>query len=109
MYILAFVFSKKTINTYLKLKIRVACREFLAFEYVDIVFFQNKTDDYLYLCIRNLAFKTGFSVNNINLYLCWQVDDTKWILCCQKIGVKYAYLRFLMYKYDFFLLLLKFE
>ena len=30
--------SKKTINTYLKLEIRVACREFLAFKYVVIVF-----------------------------------------------------------------------
>ena len=33
---------KKTINTYLKLKIRVACREFLAFKYVVIVFFETK-------------------------------------------------------------------
>ena len=32
-----FFFSKKTINTYLKLEIRVECREFLAFKYV--VFF----------------------------------------------------------------------
>ena len=29
-------------NTYLKLEIRVACREFLAFEYVVIVFFETK-------------------------------------------------------------------
>ena len=43
-------------------------------------------------------FKTGFSVHNIHLYLCCQVKDTKWILCCRKIGVKSAYLRFLMYK-----------
>jgi len=43
MYILASVFfSKKTINTYLKLEIRVACREFLAFKYVDIVIFETK-------------------------------------------------------------------
>ena len=46
--------SKKTINMYLKLEIRVACREFLAFNYVVIVFFSKKTDDYLYLYIRNL-------------------------------------------------------
>jgi hypothetical protein len=32
------------------------------------------------------------------LYLCWQVEDTKWILCCRKTDVKCAYLRFLMYK-----------
>jgi hypothetical protein len=44
MYILAsvFFFSKKTINTYLKLEIRVACREFLAFKYKVIVFFETK-------------------------------------------------------------------
>ena len=34
--------SKKTINTYLKLEIRVACREFLAFKYVVIVFFSKQ-------------------------------------------------------------------
>ena len=35
------------------------------------------------------------------MYLCWQVADTKWILCCRKTDVKCAYLRFLMYKvYD---------
>ena len=35
-------FSKKTINTYLKLEIRVACREFVAFKYVVIFFFETK-------------------------------------------------------------------
>ena len=44
-------------------------------------------------------FKTGFSVNNINLYLCGQVENTKWILCNPKIGSKCAYLRFIMYNY----------
>ena len=39
---------------YLKLDIRVACRGILAFRYVVIVFLRNKTDDYLYLYIRNL-------------------------------------------------------
>ena len=43
MYILASVFfSKKTINTYLKLEIRVVCKEFLAFRYVVIVIFETK-------------------------------------------------------------------
>ena len=46
-----------------------------------------------------LAIKSGFSVHNVLLYLYWQVEGTKWILCCQKIDVKCAYLRFLMYKY----------
>ena len=27
----------------------------------------------------------------IRLYLCWQVEDTKWILCCRKTDVKCAY------------------
>ena len=33
MYILASVFFQKDGNTYLKLEIRVVCREFLAFSY----------------------------------------------------------------------------
>ena len=50
MYILASVFfSEKTINTYLKLEIRVACREFLAFKYVVIVFFETK-QMIIYIC-----------------------------------------------------------
>ena len=52
-------------------------------------------DYYLYLYIRNLAFKTSLSVNNIHCYLHGQVENTKWILCDRKIGVKCAYLRFL--------------
>ena len=35
-----------------------------------------------------LAFKTGFLVQNINLYLCGQVENTKWILGSRKIVVK---------------------
>ena len=37
MYILASDFFEKTINKYLKLEIRVVCREFSAFQYVFIV------------------------------------------------------------------------
>ena len=48
--------------------------------------------------ILKLAIKTSFSVHKIQLYLCGQVENTQWILCCQKIGVKCTYLRFLMYK-----------
>ena len=36
---------------YLKLEICVVCKEFLAFKYV---LFQKKSDDYLYLYIKNL-------------------------------------------------------
>ena len=46
------IFSKKTIDTYLKIEILEVWREFLAFKYLFIVFFE--TDDYLYLYIRNL-------------------------------------------------------
>ena len=35
-------FGKKTINTYLKLEIRVVCVEFLAFKYEFIVFSKHK-------------------------------------------------------------------
>ena len=94
-------FSKKTINMFLKLEICVACREFFAFKYVVIVFFRNKTDENSYLYIRNLENSSLKLVHKIHLYLCWQVDDTKWILCCLKLGVKCECLRFLMYKYYF--------
>ena len=54
MYVLASdFFEKKMLNTYLKLENRVVGREFTAFKYVFIVF-RNKSDDYLYLYIRNL-------------------------------------------------------
>ena len=54
-YILASdFFSKKTINTILKLEISVVCRKFLAFKYIFLFFFRNKSDDYSYLYIRNL-------------------------------------------------------
>ena len=64
------------------------------------LFFRNKSDDYLYLYIRNqkFVFKTVFLVHNIHLYLYWQVENTKWILCCQKMELNVQYLRFLMYK-----------
>jgi hypothetical protein len=108
MYILASVFFEKDKNTYSKLEIRVVCREFFfAFKYVVIVFFETK-QMIIYICTSwKLAYKTGFSVHNIHLYLCWQVEDTKWILCYRKIGVKCAYLRFLMYKVNFTLLVIK--
>ena len=41
-------------NMYLKIEICVACREFLAFKYVVIIFFRNKRDDYLFSYIKNL-------------------------------------------------------
>ena len=31
-------------------------------------------------------FKTGLSVHNNHLNLCGKVENSKWILCCQKTG-----------------------
>ena len=42
MYILASFFFEKDNKYYLKLEILVACREFVAFKYVVIVFFETK-------------------------------------------------------------------
>ena len=41
LYILASDFSTKMINAYLKLEIRVVCREFLAFKYYFYVFYEH--------------------------------------------------------------------
>ena len=79
--------------------------------YFSICFFQNKTCDNLYLYIRNLEksrLKRFFSVHNIHLYLCWQVEITKWILCSRKMMLNGAHLRFLMYKIYFSSIILKF-
>ena len=77
---------------------------FLAFKYVFLVFF-SKQCIWLFIFVHQkswkFAFKTSFSVYNIHFYLCGQVENTKWILCNWKIGVKCAYLRFLMYNYNF--------
>ena len=70
-----------------------------------IIFFssQNNTDDYLYLYIRNHEnsrlkpfFQTQYSF--VFVLACRGYIGTKWIFCCRKLGVKGAYLRFLMYK-----------
>ena len=53
MYILASDFFEKDAKTHLKLEISVVCREFLAFKYV-LIYLTFKSDDYLYLYIRNL-------------------------------------------------------
>ena len=53
MYILASIFFQKTINMYLKLEIRVACWEFLAFKYVVIVFFEIK-QMIIYICTSEI-------------------------------------------------------
>ena len=99
----SLIFSKKTKDTYLKLEYCVVCREFLAFKYVFIVFFKQITWLFSFVHKKSwkLTFTAGFSVQNIHFYLCGQVENTKWILCSRKIGVKCSYLSFLMYKMDF--------
>ena len=80
-------------NVYLKLEIRVVCREFLAFKYLITDFFETNQmiiDIFVHKKSQKLAFKTGFSVHNIHLYLCGQVENTKWILRSRKIGVECA-------------------
>ena len=60
MYVyLRICFCLKTINTYLKLEIRVVCREFLAFKYIFFCFL-DKTDDNLYLYSENYRLKPVF-------------------------------------------------
>ena len=46
-------FSKKTLNTYLKLEIRVVSREFLAFKYVFIIFFKSN-QMIIYICTSDI-------------------------------------------------------
>ena len=80
-------FFRKDDKYYLKLEIRVMCREFLALKYVFIFF--SKQIRWLFIFVHRkswkLALKTGFSINNIHLYLCWQEENTKWILSCRKL------------------------
>ena len=63
---------------YLRLEIRVVCREFLAFKYVFIVFETNRMIIY-------------FSVHNIHLNLWRQVENYKWIFCSQTTNIKCVY------------------
>ena len=94
------IFKKKKINTYLKLEICVVCREFQPLD-MYLCFFETKLDDYLVFFIRNLETRvqTGFSVYTIYMYLCGQVEITKWVLCSRKICVnERAYFRFFMCK-----------
>ena len=87
------IYFEKKINIYLKLEIRVVCREYIH-KYIFIVFFE-KHQMIFYICkSETLKLLNLFSVNNIHLNLCGQVKNSKWILCRQKTGVKRVYLRF---------------
>ena len=97
MYILASDFFEKDYKYVFKLEIRVRCSEFLAFKYV-FLFFRNRSDDYLYLYMRNLK-NSLFGTQYPFLFV---LDGTKWILCCRKMVVlNVQYLRFLKYKISF--------
>ena len=63
--------------------------------------FQKKSDDYLYLYIKNLfkfSFKAGFPVHDNHFKLCGLPKNSKWIMCSGKTGVRCGYLRLLVYK-----------
>ena len=53
-------------------------------------------------------FNTCFWVHNDPLNLYMQAENSKWILCSQKTGVKYGHLRVFVYTYIFFIYLYKF-
>ena len=91
MYISTSDFSKRTINKYIKLKIRVVFRELLVVKCLFNVF--SKQIKYW-----KLVLKTVFSVHNIHYYLYGHVEITKWIFWSKKIGVKSACWLFLMHK-----------
>ena len=60
--------------------INLFCVEgFLAFEYVFIVFFDTNLM-IIYVCTSKslkISFKTGFSVHDKHLNLCWHVENSK--------------------------------
>ena len=60
MYIFLFDFSKNTIKTYLKLDIRVVCREVLVFKYVFIVFFETNQ-----MIIKNVSSSTSLKKTSV--------------------------------------------
>ena len=83
-----YLFPKKADKHYSKLEIHGWNIELITYH-----LFQNKSDDCLNLYIRNLK-NLRFSVRNIHLNLCGQVENSKWILCSRKTGVKGAKLYF---------------
>ena len=99
MFILASDFFEKTVNAYLKLEIRLVCKEFLAFKHVFIVF--SKHIRWLFVFVHHkswkLVFKTEFLVHNIDLNLSWQVEINGYCNV-KKIVLNVKYFRFLMCK-----------
>ena len=66
--------------------------------YFSIWFFRNKSDDYLYLYIRNLEnshLKRVFGIQYPFIFVFASRENTKWILCCWKMVLNVQYLRFL--------------
>ena len=53
---------------------------------------------WLSITYLKLAFTPGTHCHNNHFNLCGQLENSKWILCSQKTGVKCEYLRFLVEK-----------
>ena len=85
-YVFIWFVSKKTINMYLRLVIKVVWGEFLAVKCVFLSFSKQIWRLHLFVHQKSFitAFKTGFSVNNIHFNFCGQVKDSKWILWIRK-------------------------
>ena len=57
-------------------------------------FFETNSMNNLFLyirCLENLHLKPVFRCTQYLFVFVWQVENTKWILCRRKIGVKWAY------------------
>ena len=73
---------------YLRREIYVVWGECFAFKYI-VCLFRNKYDNYLYShkkyfhCVYN-----HLLVHNSHLYLYGQEENSSWILCSRKTGVK---------------------
>ena len=71
---------------------------YIAFRFVFIVFFEtNLRIIYTYLYIVHqkslkIEFKTTFSIHNIHMNLCGQLENLQWILCSRKKDLNVAVL-----------------
>ena len=54
---------------------------------VERIVFLIKIFQNYFICTLKIL-KLAFLVHNIDLYLCWHVENDKWILCSRKKGVK---------------------
>ena len=89
MYFVASDLFRKNDKYVSKTKICIVCVEFFCLH----IFQFSKQLRWLFLFVHQKSwkhtFKISFSVHNIILYLCWQVENTKRMLCSQKTGIYY--------------------